>query len=435
MSRDYTGRNSMTCIHLTVVSTIIAVKRKPLTITLTPGGQKANVQIAVLPIIDVKTWCNLTLELFEPAYRLCEFTCKWLKNPKSSDYRSLYTTENEWTMVKYAMEVLRPFRYWTLWMLKRHTVTLHHVITIYNDMFDHKNGVLWALAKEKTQWKEDLYFAVKFAQQKLSKYYAEVTPTMDMLLISARILDPFWKLWSFRKWDKGIDINPEDKTSYTTQYHEAFLKYVENQYCAKHRRLSVTKHEELRSNDFIPSATASHSGQSSFDPYNLSSDDEEHLTPKDVAGTTARRSDCAVCFLTAARLDSNLLPESAKTWRWVNPNLDDYHSDPMEISSTFSLPDITEWWHQQEETHSKYANLPNVAPDIVSIIPHGVEVEASFSLRRDVIAWRQSKTTGETLQENVVVMEYALAKSEIGFRRWTPRAGPPPQSPQIIRTT
>ena len=139
----------MTCIHLTIVSTIIAVKRKPLTITLTPDGQnefidsqKGNVQIAVLPIIDVKTWCSLTLELFEPAYRLCEFTCKWLKNPKYSDYRSLYTTEDEWTIVKYVMEVLRPFRYWTLWMSKRHTVTLHHVITIYNDMFDHKNGVL-----------------------------------------------------------------------------------------------------------------------------------------------------------------------------------------------------------------------------------------------------------------------------------------------------
>jgi len=74
----------------------------------------------------------------------------------------------------------------------------------------------------------------------------------------------------------------------------------------------------------------------------LSSDDEEHLTPKDVAATTARRSDCAVRFLTAATLDSNLLPESPKTWRRINPNLYDYHSDPMEISSTFSLPDITE---------------------------------------------------------------------------------------------
>jgi len=79
-------------------------------------------------------------------------------------------------------------------MSKRHTVTLHHVITVYNDMFDHMYGVMRALAKKMTQGKEDLFFAVKFARQKLSKYYAEVTPSTGMLLISAHILDPFRKL-------------------------------------------------------------------------------------------------------------------------------------------------------------------------------------------------------------------------------------------------
>ena len=118
-------------------------------------------------------------------------------------------------------------------MPKRHTVTLHHVITVYNDMFDQMDGVIWDLAKKKTQWKLDLFFAVKLAPQNLSKYYSEVTPTMGMLLISAHILDPFRKLRSFRKWDKGMDIYPEDETFYTTQYQEAFLMYVENEYCAK----------------------------------------------------------------------------------------------------------------------------------------------------------------------------------------------------------
>jgi len=84
-------------------------------------------------------------------------------------------------------------------------------------MFDNMDGVMWALAKKKTQWKEDLFFAVKLARQKLSKYYAEVTPTTGMLLISAQLLDPFRKLRWFWKWDKGMDINPEDKTLYTTQ--------------------------------------------------------------------------------------------------------------------------------------------------------------------------------------------------------------------------
>ena len=56
-------------------------------ITLTPGRrnefidcQKAKVRIAVLPIMDVKTRWNSTLELLERAYRLREFTREWFQN-------------------------------------------------------------------------------------------------------------------------------------------------------------------------------------------------------------------------------------------------------------------------------------------------------------------------------------------------------------------
>jgi len=51
--------------------------------------------------------------------------------------------------------------------------------------------------------------------------------------MSAHILNPFWKVRSFRTWDNGMDINPEDDTSYITQYQEAALKFMENKYCAK----------------------------------------------------------------------------------------------------------------------------------------------------------------------------------------------------------
>jgi len=79
------------------------------------------------------------------------------------------------------------------------------------------DGVRWALAEMKTQWTEDLFFAVKLAWQKLTKYYAEMTPMTGMLLIAAQIFDHFRKSQSFQKWDKVMDIYPEDKTSYTTQ--------------------------------------------------------------------------------------------------------------------------------------------------------------------------------------------------------------------------
>jgi hypothetical protein len=193
-----------------------------------------------------------------------------------------------------------------------------------------------------------------------------------------------------------MDINPEDEISYTTHYQEAFLKYVENEYCAKHQRMPFNKLQSLASSNHISSATASRSYQSSFDPDDLSSDNEEYLMPNTVAETTPGRSDCAARLLTAARLHLNSPPEAPKNWGQSNLNLNDYHSDPMEFSSTFRIPDITNWRRQQEETHSNYADLSNVARDIFSIIPPGVRVETSFSLRRDVIGWRQSKTTTRT---------------------------------------
>jgi len=136
---------------------------------------------------------------------------------KYTEYWPLFTTEDDWTIVKYVSEVLRPFQYGTLWMSKRYAVTLCHVITVYNEMFNYINGIMQALAKKNTQLKKDLFFAVKLARRKLSKYYAEVTPTRVMLLISAHIQDPFRKLRSFRRYDKGLDTNPEDETSYTSQ--------------------------------------------------------------------------------------------------------------------------------------------------------------------------------------------------------------------------
>jgi len=135
--------------------------------------------------------------------------------------------------------------------------------------------------------------------------------------------------------------------------------------------------------------------------------------PNIVAETTPWRSDCAARQLTAARLFLNSLPGARRNWWQSDANLNDYHSDPAEISSTFLLPDITDWWHQQEETHSTYTNLSNVARDISSVIPHGVRAEASFYLGRDVIGGRQSWTTAETFCEKVVVTQFARANNGI----------------------
>jgi hypothetical protein len=75
-------------------------------------------------------------------------------------------------------------------MSKRYTVTLHHVITVYHNMFDYMHCLMRGLAKKKTQCKADSFFAVQYVRQKLLIHYAEVTSTTGILLISTHILDP-----------------------------------------------------------------------------------------------------------------------------------------------------------------------------------------------------------------------------------------------------
>ena len=109
------------------------------------------------------------------------------------------------------------------------------------------DGVMRALAKEKTQWKE--------GRLVLS---GEVSSTEDVKILS--LIDSndghasdirtqprsFPEVAIVQKVWKGMDINPKDETSYTTQYQEAFLKYVENEYCAKHRRVPVNNSKPYR---------------------------------------------------------------------------------------------------------------------------------------------------------------------------------------------
>ena len=149
-----------------------------------------------------------------------------------------------------------------------------------------------------------------------------------------------------------MELNPDDNNSYSTQFQETYLQYVENEYCAKHLWLSINKPERDASNNPFSTITSG-CGQSSFDPYDLSSDDDEYLTPNNVAEMTPGHSDHAACLLSVARLYLNPPAEAPKNWGQINPHRNDYHSDPIEISSTLLLPDITDRWHQQEETHSK----------------------------------------------------------------------------------
>jgi hypothetical protein len=143
----------------------------------------------------------------------------------------------------------------------------------------------------------------------------------------------------------------------------------------------------------------------------LSSNNEECLLTNTVAKTTPGQSDHAERLLTAARLHLYSPPQAPKIWGQIVPNLNHYHSDPMEISSTLWILHITILWCQHEEIHSKHTDLSNVVGDILSIIGHSLRVEARFSLWLHVIGCRQSKTTGESLRQKVTVRQFARANN------------------------
>jgi len=276
----YVFHDILTVLQLTfILQRILAVL-----ITLTPGYrnefidcQNTKVCIGVPPSMDETASSNLKLHWLEGACQLREFTCEWLQNPEFCEYWPLITTQDEWTSVKYVIEVIGPFQCRTLGMLKGPKAKLHHITIVYNDRFDHLNGVKRAVAKKLTPWKEDLHITVRLVQQKLIKYYANTTPMTAMLLILTHLLDPSCKLRSFNQCDDGMNINLDHKTSYDTQYQQASLVYVVNNCCAKHRCVPVITPECQLRNSLFPSATTSGARQSSFDPYDLSSYDEEYV--------------------------------------------------------------------------------------------------------------------------------------------------------------
>jgi hypothetical protein len=68
---------------------------------------------------------------------------------------------------------------------------------------------------------------------------------------------------------------------------------VGNEYWAKHSSLLDNELEIVLSSNVVPLRTASESYQSSFDQFDLPSDDEEYLTPNNVPKATPGLSDRA----------------------------------------------------------------------------------------------------------------------------------------------
>ena len=104
------------------------------------------------------------------------------------------------------------------------------------------------------------------------------------------------------------------------------------------------------------------------------------------------------CLMEVARKYINSVNADPAALGQHPPKTDDLKSDnPQELTAAFWKPDVTAYWREQEDSCTQYAPLARMARDVFSVIPHGLGVEASFSLGRDVLGWRQCRTSGDML--------------------------------------
>jgi len=99
--------------------------------------------------------------------------------------------------------------------------------------------------------------------------------------------------------------------------------------------MSVIQPKYIPHSILFLSGKASGFSNSSVGPYNLSTNNEEYLTLNNMAEMGSRWSDRTARLLTATSHYLISLPEWPKNWGQVNPYVDDYHSNLMEISSAF----------------------------------------------------------------------------------------------------
>ena len=157
--------------------------------------QNATVFIAVLLIMNIRIHCQSTLELIQWFYRLQEFTSKWLQNSNSSYYRPVSQHRTNRPLCSMS------WKYWSHSVIGQwgcHRGVLSHWISL--SQYTMTCLITWMvlfkrwLRRRLSGWKTSSSLQ-KLAWQKLSKYYAELTPSTCMLFIPAKILHCFHTSW------------------------------------------------------------------------------------------------------------------------------------------------------------------------------------------------------------------------------------------------
>ena len=340
-------------------------------------------------------------------------------------------------------------------MSKRQDFTLHKVLRIYGNMFDHFEDFMKRLRAKEADFKQDLLRALEAATAKLKEYYAKVTPRVGTLLLMATMLDPYQKLSPFKKWDRAEGNDDTEPSSFKQQHRKLFLEYFETHYlpaienhppgplASQQAHASNTpqnttfNRKKLRRDD---SDSENDNSERSVEPEQRRYDERHSLTgilangtvldgyPNGNVDRTFMNIDRQKYLLAAVEyIDSRRFSmDQARDEHFgtVAGDLDaqeEENDDPGKVTISWFEPGPDGYWRKiasmPAQGDIKYLQrVEQMARDIFSCVPHGVGVESSFSIARNVISWKQSRMTANTLKSNMIVRQHLLKKNTYTYR-------------------
>jgi hypothetical protein len=127
----------------------------------------------------------------------------------STELESL--TDAEWRQVDYLTELLQPFAKYTAAIGATNGPTVHQVLDVYNDLFDHFDEQEAKLVRKRVPWKVSMCTGLSEAKKKLSEYYSQTQGQIGHQYAIASILSPIQLLRTFEgpAWEDGNWVSVE----------------------------------------------------------------------------------------------------------------------------------------------------------------------------------------------------------------------------------
>lgn len=107
--------------------------------------------------------------MLDRAKRLQPYTDRYCTDHHHTQFK---LSEEEWRQVEYLL-LTKPFFDFTNMLSKTRDVTIHHIFSIYNNLFNYLDLAKKKLQRKSAPWKKKMLSALTAADAKLSKYYRE----------------------------------------------------------------------------------------------------------------------------------------------------------------------------------------------------------------------------------------------------------------------